>query len=480
MIYSADGVSNSRDGVFGASHSIARPFVRNLSGDFSVTANWFAQDAGVTVEAMTVSAFQAEQPAAAIPYGHVTANGVLKISVTTTGAAYRLRGKNLSGPSFSGLRSLVSRMYMPANMADRFAGMSTGNTLAMFFMASAYGDYSDYFSKAINFRPSSGSVGMQPGNFSSVIVPARWTATAGLQQTLSGVGTVVGSPGSGSLEWIEFGIRGDAAASPGNPLVIYLFDVVSMWEALPKIYFRWDDATDSHLGVSSNMRNGTKFGGGSLACSLHSTFCIIPGVIGTAGYLTRANLRTMVAEGSELCCHGVGGTWSAYSDAEILAEINSIRAIYALEGWKSRWSKTLAFPGNDNYSDTTSTSFLADLISGYEFKFNTGHANFGYGFSMGALDNPLNRASIVSIGQSSASAVGNATDAETLIAHMAESGLSIVTMGHRVGAAPGSIDVTESEFDSIMDVFATEIASSSRRIGNGDLILDADKAGVFD
>lgn len=460
---------------------VTRPVVNNISGNFFDTASWFSTDShAITLEAMSVEDFLIENPSAIIPPGHIEANGVLKISVTATSVgAFVMTCRYPASRAFSTLKNITTRMYMPPAMADRWESITSGNTLQFIWHAGGWNNWDHYYTKSVNYRPGDWDVGMQPGNCRNVIVPTRWTSSAGLQKTLSNITAVGGTPDSRDLEWIEMYVRGDAAAAAENPLVIYILDISEIYEPLPKLYFRFDDSTADHRAVSQHMRAGTKFGGGSLATPLPATFCLIPSTIDVENFLSLSDLRVMVAEGSTLGVHGTGWSWSNNSDAQIEAEISGMRAVFTSEGWPATWGQTVTFPGNDNFRESTNGTRIIDLAAAEGMKLNTGHSHFGYGFAMGAMDDPLAGPSIITLGNSSATAVGNATDAETLMAHMAASGLSMVLMGHRVGTT-GENDVSEATFDEVMSAFATEIASGTPRIGTADLIADAEAAGVFD
>jgi hypothetical protein len=456
--------------------------VTNLSGDLTNATDWLTPDPAVTLTRLTPAQFLAEQPAAIIPAGHVAANGILKIAITAPGGAYRVRGRNFTSRAYADLHNITHRFYMPPSMASRFASITTGNTIQLYYPADAYSTLTNYFSKTINYRPSVTSIGAQPGNFHTVVVPsvAAANAVGTLARTLSHVSAaLVGTPAAGNWTWSEIDIRGDAAATSGDPLVLYLIDIVEIVESTPTLYFRWDDGADEHRSVSEHMRKGARFDGGRLARPLPSTFCIIDQIVGTTGYLTAQDLRAMAAEGSTFSIHGISGSWSAYTDAQITGEVEAFRSRVGAEGWRSAFKKALTFPGNDNFDSTLSGTHLATLAKSLGATFNTGHSSFGYGFSFGALGDPMNTAAVLTLGQSSATAAGSAADAETILSFMNTSKLSLVLMGHGVTASPGSIDLTPDQFDAMMTVFADEAVKAAPRVRVADLIADAVRAGAL-
>ncbi len=161
-------------------------------------------------------------------------------------------------------------------MSARFATINDDNRVQTDFVADAYPIRANYYSQWVR----AGRDASNDGLFQVVCVP--YAAPAGtLGALLSNIDAVTGQPLAGKLQWFLNYIKGDAAASTSNPLVIYLLDVVEIAESKPTLYFRWDDATKDHRAVSSHMRNGTKFGGGVLARPLPSTFGIIPAFVGS-------------------------------------------------------------------------------------------------------------------------------------------------------------------------------------------------------
>lgn len=445
---------------------------QNISGDFSDGANWATTSADVTLSTMTVANFLLEQPSAVIPHGHVSANGVLKISIEAPGT-HAVVCKAPRSQAFSKYKNITTRMYMPTDQADRWASIAGGDQVKHLLMASAYPSKSDFFSRPLGYDLTTGAASIQPGNFRTVLVPASWRSATGLRRTLSYIAAAAGSPEAGDLEWIEIQVKGDATASAETPLVVYLLDIAEVYEQTPTVYFRFDDSADEHRAVSLHMRAASKFGGGSLATSLPVNFCVIPENIDSPERLTTQNLRDMVAEGSSLAVHGTGSTWSTKSDAQIVATMNLMRSLVTTESWDAKFGDTITFPGNDFSRKTTDGTRLKDLAASNGFKLNTGHASFGYGFIMRAMEDPLNGAAVIAINPSSHLEVGNAVDATTLIEHMTASGLSIVLMGHQVGAG----GIAEADFDAVMGKLADEIANG--RIRTADIVTDAGAAGLF-
>jgi hypothetical protein len=452
----------------------------NLSGSFHVAANWYKQgtDAAV-VTALTPAQFLAEQPDAVIPRGHRADYGILKIEVTGNSTP-RIRGANLPGPyPFADLKNVTMRWYMPPAMADRFATVTAGNTVQLFLSADdTVGTLTNYYTRTNNYRPTLNSVALRPGNHHTTMVSAMFASGAGtLGRYLSYLLSAAGDPGAGSMKWVSIGVQGDELATPASPLVLYLLDMVELRDAAePTLYMRWDDALTEHRQVSAHLRAGTRFGGGSLAAPLPSTFAIIGGLVDTAGYLATQELRDMVAEGSTLATHGVSGSWSTKSDAEIEADIEPFFAMVDAEGWSPAFKKAIAFPGNDNHKKSLDGTLLSDLLKSLGLTFNTGHAAFGWGFSLGAPGDPMNTAALITLGQTTGTHITSAADMETVIAFMARTGLSLILMGHGVRATPGSIDITETVFDAIMGVIADEMVAAAPRVRVADLIGDARRA----
>jgi hypothetical protein len=451
------------------------PFVTitNLSGDLSNATNWGTASSSVVLTRLTTAQFMAEQPAAKLPPGHVAANGVLKVSVTRPNGGNAFYGRNMPRTKpFAAARNVTPRWYVPPSMSSRFATINDDNRVQTDFVADAYPTRANYYSQWVR----AGRDAPNDGLFQVVCVPITAGSAGTLAAHLSNIDAVIGLPQAGKLQWFQNFVKGDAAASVENPLVIYLLDIVEIAESKPTLYFRWDDATKDHRAVSSHMRNGTKFGGGPLARPLPSTFGIIPAFVGSG--LTLQDLREMAAQGSEIVIHGYGAngsTWgSPNSSADMIAEIQAMQAIQAAEGWPMSWRQSVVFPGN-NVSSATSDGLRPEAVAeSMGLKIGLGGGMTGYGFSFGAMTRPMSSMAVVGFGVTAGRTVANAADAKALIDFLASSRLSIVLMGHVVGTG----GVAEATFDEVMDVFANELASPASRIRTADLVGDAVRAGV--
>lgn len=449
--------------------------ITNISGNFGNATNWLTPDvASMQITSITQAQFLAEQPAGLIPPGHIDGNGILKVEMIASGGPYRLRGRNFTPVPIATSSNITARMFMPEDMADRWETIVAGNTVQFFYNTAAYPALTDYYTKSINWRPTLANVGMQPGNFHTTIVPRAWDAGAGtVGRLLSNVAAIGGTPQTGNMQWIEIDIRGDATAAPADPLVFYIFDIVAIEEDLPTLYFRWDDGSAGHALVSYHMRTGTKYAGGRFGSPLPSTFCIIEALVDTPGYVTSQDLRNMVSEGSTLCVHGNGATWSASSTTQIAEEIGLFWTRCNTENWPGMFKKMVTFPGNDGYNKTTDSVRIKTWAKTLSCEFNSGNAFFGYGFSLQALDDPINCASVVTIGQG-ATDINTSADIASVAAFMGQSKLSLCLMGHEVvAAAPGALGITYTEFDNMMEAVSLELISPTARFKVSDYVIDA-------
>lgn len=473
-----------------AGFPLTAPTVNNISGDLNNATNWYAQDSGqLTVTRLTQAQFLSEQPDATIPYGHINANGILKISnVTATTSGWRLRARNFSGITFANKKNLVLRGYMPRSQATRWDAAPAEN-LTIWYMSGAVGTYTDsYRSKGLTYTPAGSTIGIDQGHWQYYCAPNAWSSTNALLHQYSNLFATPATGKTGSpttLDWLEINIRGDGTASP--TLDMYIFDIVEFVEEKPTLYLTFDDANDEHLQVCQHLRAGTKFGGGSLGAALPCSFAIPDVLVGGAGRVTLANLRTMVGLGASLMVHGDGpsppnaSTWSAHTTAQMAGEITAFQSRATTEGWPAAYGKAIAYIGNDFYRATTDASagvIIKDVAGTNGVTFCRGHPFFGAAYPLYAVADTLKGPSTCLIGQGSA-AINTAAQAETLMNFMDICRMSVVINGHGVvPSAPGAIDLLESEFDDVFGAIGAEVAlGAASRIRVADLIADATALG---
>jgi hypothetical protein len=170
----------------------------------------------------------------------------------------------------------------------------------------------------------------------------------------------------------------------------------------------------------------------------------------------------------------MGGTgWDGATTAEMAGEIQTFQSRVDTEGWDSAFKKTIAFIGNNIAEDTLDGDRIIDVAADNGCILNRGTTSWGYGYSLGALDDGLKGMGFVQLGQGSNS-INTAAEAEIILDFMDKSTLSCVVMGHGVvPSAPGAIDILETEFDAVMGAFADELVVATPRIRVADFIRDA-------
>jgi hypothetical protein len=212
------------------------------------------------------------------------------------------------------------------------------------------------------------------------------------------------------------------------------------------------------------------------ARGLHASFSIIPDLIGTAGYMTLAQLRELKANGHEILTHGpVGGAGSLtvnYANAT-LAVADAVASRQSLSDLglitTSAEYATYIWP-QGQYQFSAASTTLLDLMAAAGF--TTGRVvqrNLSYSHSAarrtiyGGLLAPIfgHLRSVTTVGAEDAEIVA----CTTAIAYAAANGLDAVGMFHKIIGDQGTFSVTTTldievtRFATILDAIVTQIAA---------------------